>query len=255
MKKLVIKSTGLLLLFAAVLFAFSSCSANNGIEPVSCELIETTDGVNGIFIIHNKEKSTIDNLKITVKAYDQSNKETGTYNGKYVLYVDPDHEATVTVALPDGSKKAIVTEYSYTLGKKEKNGSFDKNNVATFMPTTTADTKIDTRKELADVLIEDIRHQFMLQKYEASGYYDEEKKQVIIASYANKTYDECYYSHSLEPGIYNALAQSIKQMSLTCYEEFQNHNFTDVKVSVGFLSSDKKIMISATNGEIVDNFG
>ena len=43
-------------------------------------------------------------------------------------------------------------------------------------------------------------------------------------------------------------------MSKTCLNEFESHNFSDVHVSVGMMSSDDEILISATDGEIVDMF-
>lgn len=254
MKNFILKAVSLVLICIVILCVFASCSFNSGVKIASCELIETSVGVSGIFKILNCENSTIDNLKITVKGYDENGKETGTFEGKYALYINPDEEATITVALSAECESARAVSYSYSLDGKEKSGEFKADNEATFPTQTTADTKIDTREELAEKLIEDVEHQFMLQKYESHGYYDAEKKQVIIASYAAKTYDECYYAYSVDPNAYDDLAESLARMSLTCYEQFQNHNFKDVQVSVGFLSSDEKIMISATNGTIVDNF-
>ncbi|MBQ8784242.1 MAG: hypothetical protein IJZ57_10790 [Clostridia bacterium] len=254
MKTFILKTMCLFLICAVVLFSFSSCSLSSGIEVSSCELIKASDGIKGIFTILNNENKTIDELKITVKAFDKNKEEIDSCEAEYALYIDPDHEATITVSLPEETETATAVAYKYTVDGKEKSGEFKENNIAAFPEITTADTKIDTREELAEMLIEDIEHQFMLQQYEAHGYYDKENKQVIIASYATKTYDECYYAYSLDPTIYNDLEKSLEQMSLTCYEEFQNYNFKDVEVSVGFLSSDEKIMISATNGTIVDNF-
>ncbi|MBQ8227576.1 MAG: hypothetical protein IJZ88_01035 [Clostridia bacterium] len=254
MKNLFLKPISLILIFFVVLFSFSACSISAGIKVSSCELIQTSDGVKGIFKILNEESSTIDKLKITVKAFDESNQEIETIEAGYSLYIDPEHEATITVALPEETANAKAVSFKYTVNEKEKSGEFKESNIADFKETTTKDTKIDTREELAEMLIEDIEHQFMLQQYEAHGYYDKETNQVIIASYATKTYDECYYAYSLDPTVYDDLEKSLEQTSLTCYEEFQNYNFKDVEVSVGFLSSDEKIMISATNGTIVDNF-
>ena len=254
MKKFIFKISSLILLCAVVLSAFSACSFSSGVKISSCELIKTSSGVSGIFKILNCESATVDNLEITVKAFDNNGNETGTYKGIYALYTEPEEEATITVVLSAECESAKAVTYKYTVDGKEKSGEFKENNTATFPEVTTADTKIDTREELAEKLIEDVEHQFMLQQYEAHGYYDKENNQVIIASYAAKTYDECYYAYSLDPTVYDDLEESLKQMSLTCYEEFQSYNFMDVEVSVGFLSSDEKIMISATNGTIVDNF-
>ena len=44
-------------------------------------------------------------------------------------------------------------------------------------------------------------------------------------------------------------------MSETCLAEFERYGFKDVQVSVGVMSTDDKIMISATNGEIIDMLG
>lgn len=248
------KFVSLFLVFAFVVCLFSGCSAKSGVEITSCELNRTKNGVNGIFTVLNHEKSRIDNLAITVKAYNQGGSEIDEVEGQYSLYVDPEHEATITVALPRNTESAQAVSYSFTIGEKKKSENFAESNTATFPPVTTTDSEINTREELAEMLIEDVEHKFMLQHFEAHGYYDKEKNQVIIASYATSTYDDCKYAYSMDPTVYNELAKSIQQMSLTCYEEFKNYNFSDVEVSIGFLSSDEKIMISATNGEIVDNF-
>lgn len=254
MKRIFFRSIGFILLIVGVCCSFSSCSFNRGISIASCELIKATDNVNGIFKILNSEKSRIDNLSITVKAFDKSRNELGTYEGTYSIYVNPDNEATITVALPKETVSAKAISCTYILDSKKRTEEFESISDAVFPVTTTEKSKFDTREELAEHLIEDIEHQFMLKKFEAHGYYDKENNRVIIASYTTKTYSECQYARSIDPTIYNDLTESIKQMSLTCYEEFQNYNFKDVEVSVGFLSSDEKIMISATNGTIVDNF-
>ncbi len=248
------KTISLFLIFAFVVCLFSGCSAKSGIEITSCELNRTKNGVNGIFTVINNESSKADDLVVTVKAYNKNGDETKTVEGKYSLYVDPGHEATITVELPADTESAQAVSYSYSVDEKEMSGSFAESVTATFPPVTTTDSEINTREELAEMLIEDVEHKFMLQHFEAHGYYDKEKNQVIIASYATNTYDDCKYAYSMDPTVYNELAKSIQQMSLTCYEEFENYNFSDVKVSIGFMSSDEKIMISATNGEIVDNF-
>ncbi len=254
MKNIFLKATSLIFVCVFIVCAFVSCSPQEKLELVSCELIKTSYGVNGIFTVLNNEKAQIYNLTVTVKAYDENGEFIDSAKGEYALHVDPEHEATITVDLPENTESAKAVGYTYVVDGKENNGSFAESPAATFPPQTTADTKIDTREELAEKLIEDVEHQFMLQHYEAHGYYDKEKNQVIIASYATKTYADCSYANSIDPTVYNELAKSIQQMSLTCYEEFENYNFKDVKVSIGFLSSDEKIMISATNGEIVDNF-
>ncbi len=248
------KAISVFFVFAFIVCLFSGCSAKAGVEITSCELNKTSRGVSGIFTVLSHEKAQIYNLAITVKSYDKSGAEIETIEGQYAVYVDPEHEATITVDLPESTESAKAVGYSYVVNGEEKSGSFAKNNTAAFPPVTTTDSEINTREELAQKLIEDVEHQFMLKHFEAHGYYDNEKNQVIIASYATQTYEDCRYSYSLEPDIYNELAKSIQQMSLTCYEEFENYNFKDVKVSIGFMSSDEKIMISATNGEIVDNF-
>ncbi len=222
--------------------------------PSSCKLLKTADCVKGIFKFVNNEKENAYNLEITVKAFDKNGRELAETEGRYALYIEPDHEATVTVELPAGTVKAQAVSYRYTVSGSEKSGDFEKSVDATYPVTTTADSKIDTREELADKLIDDIEHQFMLEHYEAHGYYDKEKNQVIIAAYATQSYNECYYAYSIDTTVYSTLAKAIEQMSLTCYEEFKKYNFSDVKVSVGFLSSDEQVMISATNGTIVNNF-
>lgn len=254
MKNIFLKSISLIFVCVFIVCAFASCSPQEKLELVSCELIKTSNGVNGIFTVISHEKAQISNFAIAVKAYDKSGSEIKSAEGQYAIYVDPEHEATITVELPENTKSAKAISYSYIVEGKEAVGSFSDISAAVFPPRTTADTEVNTREELAEKLIEDVEHQFMLQHYEAHGYYDKEKNQVIIASYATKTYADCSYAYSVDPTIYNELAKSIQQMSLTCYEEFKNYNFSDVEVSIGFLSSDEKIMISATNGEIVDNF-
>ncbi len=253
MKKF-IKAISLILLSSVVLFSFSSCSTTDDIEITESRLIETKNGVSAIYKIRNNTDTIISNLTVTVTGYNINSEKTGDFEGSYSHYIEADEEATLTVRLSDDCATAEISAYSYTAGSEEIKGEFIKNATAEFPQKTTADKKIDTREELATKVIEDVEHQFMLQKYEAHGYYDKEKNQVVIASYTTKTYDECYYAYTLDPTVYNALAESIAQMSMTCYEEFQNYNFKDVEVSVGFLSSDEKIMISATNGTIVDNF-
>ncbi len=243
-----------LLLVFGLVFSLSSCSPGNPLSISSCELYETSTGLNGKFIILNSGKNTVKNLTVTICGYDENGKELITQSASYSLDIKEKEEATVTVALDPECESASAVSYSYQApdGKSVK-GEFSQNK-AVLIQKTTEVTEIKTRAQLAEVLIEDVEHQFMLQAFEAHGYYDEEKKQLIIASYITKTYDECYYAYTLDNTAYDSLEESVTKMSLTCYEEFQKYKFNDVEVSVGFLSSDEKIMISATNGKLIDTF-
>lgn len=238
-----------------IIFSFASCSTVQPVTVSSCELYETSSGVNGKFVILNSSNDTLSDLKAVVCGYDKNQKEIVTKDASYSLEIKPEEEATVTVELTKECESAKIISYSFvTSDGKEKSGEFSENNVAVFPPVTTENKKISTRAQLAEILIEDIEHQFMLQAFESHGYYDEEKNQLVIASYITKTYDECYYAYSLDNTVYDSLADSVVNMSKNCYEEFQSYNFNDVQVSIGFLSSDERIMISATNGELVDMF-
>lgn len=104
------------------------------------------------------------------------------------------------------------------------------------------------------MLIDDIKSKFRADGYNAEGHYDKNKKQLIIAAYFNKSYKSCAALYQIDPTQWQTLAESIASMSKTCLNEFESHNFSDVHVSVGMMSSDDEILISATDGEIVDMF-
>ncbi len=252
MRKFLIKIFALII----ALVTLVSCSENkSGIEIKSCELYKTLNGMNAKFEVINNEPGTIDNLSLEVETYvDSQAKES--LAAEYSLYIESGDTATVTLTLPYECEKAVAVSYSYQTADGETlSGDFENKATAVMKETTTSAKKeIKTREDLAEVLLEDVKHQFMLQSYEANGYYDNQKKQFVIAAYATQTYADCSYSYSIEPLPFRNLSDSIAQMSQTCYEEFQNYGFADVQVSIGFMSSDEKIMISATNGEIVEMF-
>ena len=47
----------------------------------------------------------------------------------------------------------------------------------------------------------------------------------------------------------------LRWLTDSTFSLFERYGFKDVQVSVGVMSTDDKIMISATNGEIVDMLG
>ena len=83
--------------------------------------------------------------------------------------------------------------------------------------------------------------------------YDAEKNQLMIATYCDLTLNECIASYRINPDQWDELAQSITTMSQTCVDEFADYGFDDVHVSIGFMSKDEQIVLSATDGEIVDS--
>ncbi len=237
-----------------ILFALSSCTQSAGIEIFSSELYSNQDSVTAKFEIINNEKEKIEDLNITVESYDKNGTLLSEVTVGYTMYVDPQAIATLGVAVDAQCQKAVAVSYEYVIDGKTKTGEFKTAAEATTASVTTKDTKYETREELAQDLIEDIKRQFMLQKYEAHGYYDSENKSLVIAAYTTKSYSDCAYENSIDPSAYSTLAQAISAMSQTCYDEFKRCGFSDVQSSVGLLSADEKIMISATNGMIVENF-
>ncbi len=248
--KSLIKISSVLIL---ILLLLTSCSDNGYIEISSSELYSTDKATVAKFEIKNCEKSEIENLSITVEAFDKSGNSLGELSAVYSLPVEPEAVATLSVAVDEKSEKAVAVTYEYTVNGENKKGSFENVPDATQASITEADFNYETRGELADALIKDIKRQFMLQKFEAHGYYDSENNTLVIAAYTSKSYNECVYENSIDSSGYVALAESIATMSQTCLDEFEFHNFNDVQVSVGLLSSDEEILISATNGLIVEN--
>ncbi len=236
-----------------MLFMFSSCGKKGYIEINSSELYSTNKAVTAKFEITNHQKEKIENLSIQIEAFDKNNNSLGFATAKYSLPVDPDSVATLSASVNKESKKAVAVSYEYNLNGEKISGKFENSPEATQVAVTEADFNYETREELANALIKDIKRQFMLQKFEAHGYYESDSNSLVIAAYTSKSYNDCIYENSIDSSGYKALAESMATMSKTCLEEFEIHGFSDVQISVGLLSKDERILISATNGTIVEN--
>ena len=238
-----------------MLFSFSSCSHGGTVEITSAELTESANGANVKFVVKNNTGETIDKLKITADVFD-SEKKTDTVELSYSLTVGAGDRATLGKSLPSECKKCVATAYCYVSESGETvSGSFSGGNEAVFSQKTEETKNISTRAQLAEVLIDDIKKQFLSQGFSSDGNYDADKKQLVIVSYAKSSYETSLQIYNQSPESWEATADSIAKMSKTCLAEFERYGFKDVQVSVGVMSTDDKIIISATNGEIVDMFG
>lgn len=242
---------GFLLVFA--ILSLCGCSSKADIEVTGCEIVSAGDAYNVKFTLLNNTDHTIKGLGITVSLMDDSGAETEKAQSSYPIAVSPKGSATLTVKGKKGIAKAKALSYSYTIENGETvSADFKKDHVAEISEVKTAQNVIKTRAEVADELIQDIKYQFLKKQYLTDGTYDEEKKQLIIASYCDLSLSECKASYRMSPDQWNELSQSISQMSSTCIDEFKSNGFDDVHVSIGFMSNDDQIIISATDGEIVD---
>ena len=243
-------------LLLAIVLIFAGCSESpDKIEITSGELFRTKNGISAKFEIINNEPGTITELKLNVITYND-NKEIEQASVDYPIYVEENETASLTLAFEYECDKAVAVSYSYMKADGESvTGNFSQKYEAIFnTESTTSAENINTRENLANKLIKDIERQFMLQSFEAHGYYDSEKNQLVVAAYAKDLYKDCYYAYQVDNTSYQNLAKSIATMSQTCYDEFRLYKFNDVQVSIGLLSADETIMISATNGEIVEMF-
>ena len=251
------KSTRLsaLLLSFLMLLLLVSCSHGGTVEIVSAELIESADGANVKFVLKNNTGADIDKLKITADTFDGENK-TGSVELSYSLPVGAGESATLGKAVPSECKRCVATGYSYVNDSGDTvSGNFSGVNEAVFAEKTEESKNISTRAQLADVLIDGIKKQFLSQGFSSEGHYDSDEKQLIIVSYAKSSYETSLLLYEKSPESWQNTAESIAKMSETCLAEFKRYGFKDVQVSVGVMSTDNKIMISATNGEIVDMLG
>lgn len=247
------KSASIFLIF--VLMFLTSCSGKGGrIEAVSSSLTGAGEDMIVKFVIKNGESEQISDLKIKAAIYDEKQNKIDEAEMTYPIKIEPGEEVTLSARCDESSRSAEITEYSYKKGGKEVSGKFDSAVTAKYEEPTTADKSVNTREKLAEVLIDDIKSKFRADGYNAEGHYDKDKKQLIIAAYFNKSYKACAALYQIDPTQWQTLAESIASMSKTCLNEFESHNFSDVHVSVGMMSSDDEILISATDGEIVDMF-
>lgn len=243
------------LLSLILLFSLASCSQGGSIDITGTELTQSANGTNVKFTVRNNTGETIDKLKITVETYD-GEKKTDTVELSYSLTVAAGDSATLGKSLPFECKKCVATDYSYVNDSGDTvSGSFDGGNEAIFSQKTEGKKNISTRAQLAEVMIDDIKKQFLSQGFSSDGNYDSDKKQLVIVSYAKSSYETSLLLYKKSPESWDDMADSIAKMSATCLAEFERYGFKDVQVSVGVMSTDDKIILSATNGEIVDMLG
>lgn len=250
----IIKKIAALFLAAAMLF-LASCSGNKAkIEVLGSSLTDAGEDMILKFVIENDENDTISELKIKADVYDEKQNKIDEVEMSYPIKIGSGEKVTLSARCDEGSRSAEITEYSYKKDGKAVSGEFDSAVTAKHEEPTTADKSANTREKLAQLLIDDVKSKFRADGYNAEGHYDTEKNQLIIAAYFNKSYTACAALYKIDPTQWQTLAESIASMSETCLSEFKSHNFSDVHVSVGMMSSDEEILISATDGEIVDMF-
>ena len=249
-----IKNISVFLLTFALIFLSACSSGHTQIESVGSSVTKAGEDMIVKFIIKNKEKEEITDLKIKADIFDKSGNKVDQVEMNYPVKIGSDEEVTLSARCDENCLSAEATEFSYLKGSKTVTGKFQSGITAQYEEPTTADESINTREKLAEVLIDDIKSKFRTDGYNAEGHYDKENKQLIVAAYFNKNYTSCAALYEINPTQWQTLAQSIASMSETCLDEFKNHNFSDVHVSVGMMSSDEEILISATDGEIVDMF-
>lgn len=238
-----------------ILLSLASCSRGGTVEITSVQLTESAGGANVKFVIKNNTGAVIDKLKITADTFDGENK-TGTVEISYSLPVGAGESATLGKTLPSECKRCVATGYSYVNDSGDTvSGNFSGGNEAVFSQKSEENKSISTRAQLAEVLIDDIKKEFLSQGFSSEGHYDSDKKQLIIVSYAKSSYETSLLLYEKSPESWQNTADSIAKMSETCLAEFERYGFKDVQVSVGVMSTDDKIMISATNGEIIDMLG
>lgn len=238
-----------------ILFSLASCSRGGTVEITSAQLTESAGGANVKFVIKNNTGAAIDKLKITADTFDGENK-MGSVEISYSLTVAAGESATLGKAVPSECKRCVVISYSYVNDSGDTvSGSFDGGNEAIFSQKTEESKNISTRAQLAEKLIDDVKSQFLSQGFSADGNYDSDKKQLVIVSYAKSSYETSLQIYNQSPESWENTADSIAKMSASCLSEFERYGFKDVQVSVGIMSTDDKIILSATNGEIIDMLG
>lgn len=205
--------------------------------------------------LNNTEKS-ISEFTLDIVLIDSQGEEIKTMQVSYPIEIGPGQSATLSAQSDDDvvSAKASACRYKNSAGK-EITLTFKNGYIAEYNPESTKQESgtIKTREEAAEIIIKDVKLQFLKKKYMTDGTYDPEKKQLMIASYCDLTLKECKASYSINTNDWDELSQSIASMSQTCLDEFKSYGFDDVHVSIGFMSKDDQIVISATDGEIVDS--
>lgn len=245
MKKIV---SSFLMLF--IMLSFSSCAGKKQITPVSGEIIESDGSYNISFTVRNDMGKAVKNLTVSVELYSDGGKLSEKGEANYPIAVESGANATLTFRTEKKCTQAKAVLYSYTNENGRKNnGKFSKDFTA--LVKEKSDGEIRTREQLAERIIRDIKSQFLAKGSYAVGSYDSEKKELLIVSRYERDYDTCAELYDREPDIWKSVEDGIVSMSLSCLDDFKEHNFEDVKVNIGIMSDDEQIIFMATDGELV----
>ncbi len=237
-------SVFILLLF---LFLFAGCSGKNRIEFYSGEIVYSEKTSLISITVQNKTGEKIKNLSVTALT-DDGEKHTG----KYPIEVEPDGRATLSINGKMNCKSVKVISFSYDNQKgKTFTGEFGENAVVKPRVKSDGETVV-TRESLAEKIIIRVRDEFLKKRTYSQGQYDPEKKILYVYSQYPEDYDYCYDSYQKDPTAWKSLEDGVVKMSSDYLSEFKNNGFDDVTVSIGVMSSDEKIIVSASNGELID---
>lgn len=241
-------------IISAVLTAIILCIILSGCTE---RRLEVSDGEIAVknekyavsFTVVNNTGKTITDLSIEVQTYLKNDKKSDSGRAVYPIAVENGAEATLSLITEKECVSARALSYSYKTGSgKEKSGEFKTAAVA-YMKEKSGEAK--TRQQLADKIIRDVKNQFLIKGSYSTGSYDAEEKRLVIVSRYTQDFDTCCALYEKEPSMWDSLADGIVSMSKTCLEEFQENGFSDVIVNVGVMSSDEKLLFSATDGELV----
>ena len=237
-----------------LMLCFYGCSAGEKIEITNSEIVSASAAQNIKFTVRNNLKTTLKELTLNAVLLDADGNEIESCRAEYPIEVKSGESATLSIK----SEKSFDTAKAVSCSYIDADGGqvtykFKKEYIAVHEDTTTAEKLIRTRADLAEEIIQDVKFQFLKKKYATDGAYDAEKNQLMIATYCDLTLNECIASYRINPDQWDELAQSITTMSQTCVDEFADYGFDDVHVSIGFMSKDEQIVLSATDGEIVDS--
>ena len=232
------------------------CASFQKIKITNAEISSTGSHKVIKFTAINNTKKSISDFTLDIDLIDSQGEEIKTTQVSYPIEIGPGQGATLSTQSDDDvvSARAAACHYKNSSGK-EIDLTFKQLYIAEYNPKDTKQESgtIKTREEAAEIIIKDVKLQFLKKKYMTDGTYDPEKKQLMIASYCDLTLNECKASFAVNPDEWNELSQSIASMSETCLDEFKSYGFDDVHVSIGFMSKDDKIVISAADGEIIDS--
>ena len=247
MKKIICAAAAFMLVFLC------GCAGTEKLSVTNCEIVFSGEEKVSKFTVENNTGKTISNLTVLIKMFDSAGKETDSAEAGYPINVKSGESATVTAKSGRDYDYSKAVSCTYTLeGEAEKTLVFKKEYTARYENKTEGPGSIKTRADVAEEMIQDVKIQFLKKKYMTDGSYDPEKKQLMIASYCDMTLKECKASYQINPDQWDELSQSMASMCQTCVDEFKSYGFDDVHVSLGFMSKDEEIIISATDGEIVD---